>query len=265
MASVDWSQLGRTQQGLAVEGKDDKRVIEAFLDAGENTGHWKNWRGQLRVEETGGGSQVLRELDMKNARIWGLIDRDRLRDNDIAKLQSDYPKLLILPRFTIENYLVAPNELPLLLPPKQLERVPHLADEITTHTPDWVRNGALWYALSEHGAHDFCRGATGYPKALLSQPVSDKDITIQLEHWHTHLDPNTILNSYHQRINDFQKQPDAHYTRHIHGKNFFKQVITPYLNKGLGQKSESEWFEVLANGITSCPADIAPLLKHIIH
>jgi hypothetical protein len=61
---IDWSKLGAIPKGLAVEGPTDKTVIEAFLDAGERTARWSDWRSKLMVEAANGMEGVRNELDV---------------------------------------------------------------------------------------------------------------------------------------------------------------------------------------------------------
>src|SRR5258708_34808913 len=108
-------------RGVAVEGKDDRIVIEAFLDAGETEGHWSDWRRRLAIEVGGGINQVLRELDAPPTpyEVWALLDQEWRPQGNITDLQSKYPRLLFLPRIMIENYAIDPDELVALLPPNQ--------------------------------------------------------------------------------------------------------------------------------------------------
>ena len=124
MSKIDWSVLGLTKKGLAVEGKDDKLMLESFLDAGE--GHyWSGWRAQIRVEVAGSSPKVIQELEAGDARIWGMIDRDWRTDDELAELRSDYPQLLVLPRVTVENYCIDPTEIARMLPPSRLSSLPN--------------------------------------------------------------------------------------------------------------------------------------------
>lgn len=262
---VDWSILGTSKKGLAVEGKSDKLAIEAFLDAGEAEGHWSNWRGQLIVEQTNG--KVTGELDSSNSQVWGLIDRDRRTDDEVSDLQARYHQLLVLPRFTIENYCIDPIEILEMLPATQRARVPNLKDDIENHLEDWVKNGALWKVLSEQGAHDFCRGRErGYPMALLYIPVTvEADIEAQLSDWHQQLEPKQILGAYNNRVKDYLANTSDHYTLHIHRKNFFHQVVVQHaLNPGIRSRSQDDWFADLFSSVTTCPADIVPVLKRVV-
>src|SRR3990172_8657092 len=98
----------RIKRKLFVEGKDDKKIITAFGDAGERNGRWPGWRSEVIIEIAEKYDRVINET--ANLDVWGLVDRDWRSDAEIAELQRDYPRLLILPRIMIENYLIDPNE-----------------------------------------------------------------------------------------------------------------------------------------------------------
>jgi hypothetical protein len=263
MSKIDWSKLGAIPKGLAVEGEDDKIAIAAFLDAGEKGGYWSNWRFQLGVFDAGNSSKVLNELKAGDNRIWGLIDRDWRNDAEIVSMQKDYPQLLVLPRVTIENYLIDSDELHNLLPP--VKRIPVLRQNIERYRDDWVRNGALWQVLHDNGAHEFCRGdESGYPKALRYTTL-ETDIEAQFQQWYEQLNPTTVMSAYRIQIQQFQVDTANHYTRHIHGKHFFNQiVVSRVLNPNLGQQAEDKWFSDLFSGVSDCPSDLIPVLQQIV-
>jgi len=262
---IDWSTLGESQKGLAVEGKDDKAIIEAFLNTGEKQGLWQNWRLRIEVKVAGKLDQVLSEMQLDNSRVWGLIDRDWRTDNELTSWQNQYPRLRVLPRIMIENYCIDPQEVEQMLPPKK--RLPNLRADIEAERDLWVQNGALWQSLHQSGAFEFCRGhEQGYPMALLHMPVTEETkIQTQFDAWHAHLQPKDVLLHYQQMVETFRANGIHHYTRHIHGKNFFKQVVVKVLNRHLGQKSEAWWMETLfGSDEITCPQDIAPVLQHVI-
>lgn len=266
MSKMDWSVLGPTKKGLAVEGKDDKLVLESFLDAGEGR-HWSGWRAQIGVEVAGSSPKVIQELEAGHARIWGMIDRDWRTDDELAELRSRYPQLLVLPRVTVENYCIDPTEIARMLPREKREQLPNLQSDIDAYKDDWIQNGALWQVLHEYGAHEFCRGhQDGYPMALLREPVTiEAKIEEQFKKWHQQLDPGVIMPAYRGMLADFRADTANNYSRHIHGKYFFSQVITQkILNPALGQGKSSAWFEDLFAEVTDCPDDIVPILQQVV-
>jgi hypothetical protein len=265
MSKIDWSILGPSKKGLAVEGKVDKIVIEAFLDAGEKGGYWTDWRAQVRVEAAGSSQAVLQELTPVDNRIWGLIDRDWRTDTEVGDLQKRFHQLLILPRVTIENYCIDPDELSQMLPPAR--SMATLKADIESYKDDWIQNGALWQVMHDRGADNFCRGhLDGYPQALLHRPVTvDADIETQLQSWHVQLNPADIMSAYRTKIADFRSNTSSHYTRYIHGKNFFRQIVVgAILNPSLGPKTAEMWLDDLFSNVPMCPADIVPVLTQAV-
>lgn len=264
--------LTPSQVGLAVEGIDDKQAIEAYLTVGEGQ-HWgQQWRQRLRIEAMGSVRRVFDEVTGADERVWGLIDRDWRSEAEIAHLQLDYPRLLVLPRITIENYCIDPDEMISYLPPHALEKHALIRAGIESHVDDWLQNGALWRTLHEHGAFQFCRGhLEGYPMALLYHPVTDEHaIARQFERWHHQLDLDIIMTAYHETIAAFRADPSATYRQHLHGKNFFAQVVVQQvLNPLLGQQAEGVWFDDFFNWFSNqpdstCPPDIIPLLQRLV-
>jgi hypothetical protein len=266
MSKIDWSILGAIPKGLAVEGEDDKKVIEAFLDGGEKTGHWSNWRNQLRVEGVGNSSKVLNELKAGDNRIWGLIDRDWRTDAEVLAMQTDYSQLLVLPRVTIENYCINPDELALMLPPAK--RIPTLKTDIEVYKDEWLQHGALWQTLWERGAFQFCGGhVDGYPMALLHSPViNETDIKSQYQSWHSKLEITDLLTAYRMKALDFRSNSAQNYSRHIHGKFFFNQIIVAKVlnRKGVKPQTGNKWFSDLFSNVSDCTADLIPILQRIV-
>jgi len=259
--------IGADKRGLLVEGRDDQIIIEAFLDAGERQRLWDHWRAALVVIEIGGGSKLLDKLP-SHPRLWGLIDRDWRTTEALQSLSQRYPRLFVLPRVMIENYAINPQELEVLLPPKR--RSDDLLRDIESQRDLWVSNGALWQTLNQRGALEFCRGhEQGYPMALLSKPaIDDAAIEQQYRRWHEHLNLEGVLVDYHQQLAQFQAAPDQHYSQHIHGKNFFNQVVVKALNRRFPkeQRGHSGWLETLFKGNTllTCPQELQALLSVIV-
>lgn len=103
--------------------------------------------------------------------------------------------------------------------------------------------------------------------ALLHQPiVSKKDIEAKLRGWHSKLRPTIILQNYHDQVKKFLTDAGRNYARHIHGKNFFNQVVVPALNRHLGQQDRDKWLQDLFGSSANipCPPDIVPVLKKIL-
>jgi hypothetical protein len=270
MGEIDWTIRGPDQRGLAVEGPDDKTILEALLDAGERESRWSDWRSRLRVEPTGKNDNVLRELQREDYRgtVWGIIDRDWRSDAEVAQLEVDYPLLRVLPRIAIENYCVDPDEIVGMLPDIQLggDQAQRLRDAIEGALANWLEHGALSQVLYESGANEFCRAPAGYPAALLTAPVpADPDLHAILERFRSQLDPATILPIYRTRITSFQGLGRDRYRRCISGKLFFNGVVVSRaLNQVYRQQSRDAWITDLFAGAADCPDDLVPILTAIL-
>lgn len=174
------------QRGLAVEGNDDKQVIESFLDAGERAGHWSDWRSHLKVEvaitQKRGTKAVLDDVIEWPGRVFGLIDRDWRSEVELDKLRADHANLLILPRIMIENYLIDPTELQSLLAYNQHitdEQFADLTARIIASLDDWVQHGALWQVMYRHGADDFCHPTRGFHGVFRNRPLTNTQMIKQ--------------------------------------------------------------------------------------
>lgn len=253
------NRLGAQLKELAVEGKTDKFILEVFLTAGENAGYWKDWSSQLLIEVAGKKYNVIEKLKQGNSRIWGLIDHDALPVDTLAHYQQTYPQLLILPRWTIENYFIDPDELIQLLPPQASSIL--IRDEIERQKSEALKFGALWHVFTEAGifSEDFPN-----PRGLCKIPMpSDAEIYNRLSRWNNQLNPDTTLKAYLEYQQSFLANPSLNYAYHIHGKNFFLQVVQPILNK-ITQKSEDDWKRELLKSVTDCPADLIPVLRPVV-
>src|SRR5258708_1876349 len=88
-AMTDWRAILRPgQRGVAVEGDDDKQIIEAFLDAGMRSNLWSDWTQLLHVEPAGNFNNVLKEIKPdQQGIVWDIVDRDWHSDEEIAELK----------------------------------------------------------------------------------------------------------------------------------------------------------------------------------
>jgi hypothetical protein len=265
---IDWSVLRSGQRGLAVEGKTDKDIVEAFLDAGQPA-HWDDWTNKLRVEIVGNSTKVIEELQLQNRSVWGLIDQDAHTDSELTGLKQQYPQLTILPRWTIENYFINPDDMTNFLPAAQ--KTPKLLTQIASiieqNRPNWIYHGALWKVMYENGAMHFC-GRNRYPMPLFYAPItSESQIHQQLHQWYKQLDPSGIIGNYRSRLKDFQQYPENDYNVHIHGKRFFHAVVASQaLQTAFGQQREAdEWLRELYENATICPQDLVPLFQQILN
>jgi hypothetical protein len=269
---MDWNTILRPgMRGVVVEGPDDKRIIEAFLDAGTRIGLWDNWTLSLRIEVAGNFEKVIRELsDSANAGVvWGIVDRDWRTSTEVSQLQLQYPQLLFLPRIMIDNFYVDPDELLDLLPPTQRSGIDEslFRSQIERYLAEWIKHGALSRVLYENGAHQFCRGNTGYPKRLIDTLITDEQqIATILDQWRTQLDSQIVLSNFRTRISDFQQYPrHEQYRSCINGKIFFNQVIIPQiLNRFFGQADRDTWLVRLFVAPNRVPNDLEAIFRKLV-
>lgn len=271
---IDWRNILTTgKRGVAVEGQDDRVVIEAFLDAGEKQGHWNNWRNRLAIETAKGSKGVLNELDVTTEPddVWAILDKEWRSEDSIAELENKYTRLLFLPRIMIENYAINPDELMVLLPSSRIKQIgeANLRQTIGDAVGDWVQHGALSQVLNERGARDFCTKTEGYPNRLLNAPVTDEnEIESLLNAWHNQLDPTQIMPDYRERLTEFRRKSSSEqYHQCIEGKRFFQEIVVgKVLNRTANKKESGKWLEELfkASVPTQCPPDLIPILKKLI-
>jgi len=271
LARNRWEQLGRNQIGLAVEGDDDKKILEAFLNAGQNAGHWQNWRSRLLIVPIGGLPQLLNELKIISRNdIHGLIDRDWRDEDEIKALQDEYPRLHVLERAMIENFLIRPDEFIPFLHNESPENKNRLRSKVSSHIQKWLEHGALRKALHKNNAHYFCRTSEGYPEKLLSRPASEDDIRENMGKWIEHLNPDHLIKDRRNVLESFRmKDETTQYYLCLDGKRFFQQVVVTELNAlPLAKKGNvDEWVKRLLGEIersTLCPTDLTLIFQSIL-
>lgn len=267
---IDWEGRGN-RIGIVVEGENDRKILEGFLNGGQAQGFWEDWTQFLFIKSASGLEGVLYELREQqkdgNALIYGIVDRDWRTFDENQALEAELSQLRILERIMIENYLIDPDDLVRCLPPSTLsgEKETRLRSLINEKRQDWIKHGILSRVMHENGAHDFCRGNQSYPKALLYNPLPDETIRQILEGWQQKLDPDYVLSiysSYQQNI--LTLSPTDHYKYFIDGKNFFNEVIVTALNDLFGQNSRDNWISRLLQVPSLCPPDLKNLFEPLL-
>jgi hypothetical protein len=279
--AINWRELGRGQHGLAVESKTDQEIIEAFLNAADGKeDRWSNWRTQVMIQPAGSWANVIQAVKEPHnvpkyaGEIWGLIDRDWRSPDEVKKLKADHPRLFVLPRIMIENYLINPDEITsLLLINQKTGKQNALKVQIEGELERWLQHGALWQILDEHGANKFCQdkeGNPGYPGALRREPLNDDEITRILQDFRNQLDPTKILSAHRAKLSEFQSRSNKEkYRQCIYGKMFFNQVVVKALSDIITlnpkeKKDRGSWISRLIDSPNDCPTDLIPLLQKLL-
>ena len=226
------------RRALIVEGSDDVRSFELLL-AKINP----DWSNQWVLAEAGKKATVL-DILAKEPTWLGIVDRDEWGEDKIVQLETERANLFFLPRYCIENYLIIPSELWQALPDKQKAKVhggsDQLSSAILSELDRWVKHGVLWSVINPlwEGLRSL-----GFKESLLNVDIVENNDEIQriLRNWHAFLNPDTIWESYQERLSAIEaKTTDEKLKLHVHGKYFYEKVISPTLNSLLGQKSSDE-------------------------
>lgn len=248
-----------TKHALLVEGKDDRDVIEQFLEKID-----ENWRSHIIVYPIGGGRSVyatLRQIfddiayEFYRHRVWGLIDGGDHTETQAAFAHTN-KHLLILPRPEIENYFVAPQDLQQLVP----DVFSLLGNEVMQGVERWIAQQAMVEALRNNNIDYFCKYT---PPTDLAEIRTDLLQAIQ------RLNDVSIMRAYdtnRQSMAEFSLDELLRY--HIHGKEIFRQVIVRWLDQamlkeGYGRGS-TFWMKKLASAYITCPDDLLPILTSVL-
>ncbi|RRO07250.1 DUF4435 domain-containing protein [Pectobacterium aquaticum] len=217
------------KRALVVEGKTDELVFTQLLKKVD-----PQWETRWVLAEVGGKRNVI-EILSKQPTWLGIVDRDEWDNAQLNHRQQQLPNLLVLPRFCIENYLVVPSELWHCLPQKQKAKLPDereaailsIATPITENIERWVQFGALWAIINP--LWDELR-LLGFNRDLLDPElvVDEQGFRAQCASWHSHLEPQGLWQRYQDKLTEIQAQPvDEQLRTIIHGKKFFKAIVTP--------------------------------------
>lgn len=217
------------KRALIVEGKTDELVFTQFLKKVD-----PQWETKWVLSEVGGKRNVV-DILSKQPTWLGIVDRDEWDNAQLSQRQQQLPNLLVLPRFCIENYLTVPRELWHCLPQKQKAKLPDgqeaaiqsITASITENLDQWVQFGALWAIINP--LWDELR-LLGFNRDLLNPEliVDEQIFRAQCASWHNHLEPQGLWQRYQEKLTAIRAQTDDENLRTIvHGKKFFKAVVTP--------------------------------------
>ncbi|ENF1916038.1 MULTISPECIES: DUF4435 domain-containing protein [Enterobacteriaceae] len=223
------TKITEDKRALIVEGKTDELVFTQLLKKVD-----PQWETNWVLAEVGGKRNVV-EILSKQPTWLGIVDRDEWDNAQLNQRQQQLPNLLVLPRFCIENYLTVPGELWHCLPQKQRAKLPEgrdaavqsIAALITENLERWVQFGALWAIINP--LWDELR-LLGFNRDLLDPELvlDEQGFRAQCAIWHSHLEPQGLWQRYQDKLAAIQAQNNDENLRTIvHGKKFFKAVVTP--------------------------------------
>lgn len=223
------TKITEDKRALIVEGKTDELVFTQLLKKVD-----PQWETNWVLAEVGGKRNVV-EILSKQPTWLGIVDRDEWDNAQLNQRQQQLPNLLVLPRFCIENYLTVPGELWYCLPQKQRAKLPEgrdaavqsIAALITENLERWVQFGALWAIINP--LWDELR-LLGFNRDLLDPELvlDEQGFRAQCAIWHSLLEPQVIWQRYQDKLAAIQAQNNDENLRTIvHGKKFFKAVVTP--------------------------------------
>lgn len=255
---------------IIVEGENDAEMLQAWCHAVR-----PDWRVRFAIDYVGGKKRVYQACGNKLGRRWkGLVDCDEWGEQKINEESSKTPNVAILPRFTAENFWIDPDELFQLIPDHFWIDFPDAKGQIKagieSQLADWLAHGVMWRVMLRRQSGF---GDLKFPDELMEQPVTDeKQILAILTRWHNHLDPNDILQEYRREVASAQRLPRfEQYARIVHGKRFFRQVVTLVLNKAFGtpNKTHEQWSKDLnattkRQSATHIPADLLALVNSLL-
>jgi hypothetical protein len=248
---------------ILVEGESDILLYVHLLTLID-----RDWRVRFGMESVDGKKRVFQGCT--KVKTWrGLVDCDEWTEAKITEEQKKVANVQVLPRFAAENYLVNPAELWRLIPAGVRAAHPDAQAQITAameaQRADWTAHGAMWRVMLRRQVG---LGDLGFPQELTNAPVTDEaQIMAILTRWHDHFKPEDVMAEYRtERDAALARSLDEQYAYVIHGKRFFRQVVTLALNKAFQtpRKTAEEWVEDLVMGITTVPADLMPLMGALL-
>lgn len=233
---------------IVVEGETDIESFEKILKK-KFKERGRKFEDSYFLAEVGGKGMVLRAL--KKEPDWiGIIDRDTWTDDRIAREKKKNPNLIVLERYSIENYMIIPHEVWYAIPGefKIVENggFEEFKKEILKNLQKWIRHGVLWhiteplfYGIQEEGFH----------YELLEdveKTVTDEKIRKVLKKWHDFLSPDDILERFNRKLEAVKPLSNEEKLKQwIVGKEFFNNVVYPYFNKTFGQRSTREYRKII--------------------
>lgn len=245
-----------------LEGSDDEEAFRILLGRFQ-----PDWESRWAIGVAGKKDHVVKLLTLEP--LWiGLVDRDEWDESMVATMTQNHPNLQVLPRFTLENYLINPDELWQALPPDRqasLGKQSTLKSAIQTHLTPYLRHGALWKVVTPLWSG---LRSLGFKEALASEKSivtaqDDGEIQRILQAWDTLLDPHRLFSEFQTHVQRAQGTPlREQYATGVHGKFFWQNIVNPALNQLLGQMPAEDRRRKIFQKL-QLPADLQPILDRL--
>ena len=255
---------------LMVEGEDDKRVHEVWLDklaGGRGSGRTPN------VVAPGQKGQIVRYLKLRpdavtRGMLFGIVDRDDWDPAETARQLAETPGLRVNPaRHTLESYFCNLDDLQSALSDSSLLQGPATGKAIAkiakAEIAGWVNHWALWTTL-ERLKNRMADAA--YPDAFHTDLALPPDVKIKakLIEWSGMIDVDRVMRDFRRlRKNSLKADLLEQLGSCIHAKKVFPKYVVE-LNKLKSEIKSDEWMPKLAEWMPSVPPDIAAILEPLL-
>ena len=267
MSQPDWIKKLEDQSGgkpvLVVEGNIDVSLLSRFL-----TQVSPGWETQFVMGSATRKSRVIEAIRDYHPEWAGIIDTDEWPPNQVPEALKDTPTVKPLPRFCLENYFCIPQEIWTALPENQRQTLDNdpsrLQEPILAKLSDWVAHGAMWRVIRKRRKGLLYESS--FSAELDRSPVTDlSEIRNILTIWHDHLNPDQIIAKYQAELNDAIKLSSIEQLKsYIHGKKFFRQVVTPNLNQLFSPTTANDWLQRFGRNLVP-PADLQEFLLNMVN
>ncbi|AOR61733.1 DUF4435 domain-containing protein [Pectobacterium wasabiae] len=241
---------------LILEGADDVAAFQQLL-----TKYNASWEQQWVLVKANKKQNVLDILALENT-WYGLIDRDEWSEDKITQLEQEHPRLMFLPRFCIESYLVNPSEIWQALRPKHQMRIAGgeaaFTRKFEQEVHRWFNHAAIWYVVNPLWER---LRAAGFNSALLDVDTVRQDAEVEriLRSWGTLINPENLAQEILQRKAQVESLSlSEQLTICIHGKLFFEKFVDPLLTSLLGQRGREQRQKDLFSTLP-IPDDLSPI------
>lgn len=254
-----WSQLAALRRGkrvLFVEGDDDVVVVETL-----GATYDSNFEARVLVYPAGDRSKVLKKTMAADEHLHGLVDRDVWTDAEVTAKQEAQPGLWVTSGWCLENSFVDPDllEQALALPAGRL-------DEVRDAVAAWHEYGVVrWVLQRARERFAGCWPEADYGRPDRGEALDEAALRQQLARLSAvPLHCEGLLAEISDRRDALAGAARLHQS--VHGKQFFRQVVVPALNRALGQQDERYWRDEIARKWprTAWPAELLSLFQSLL-